>query len=251
MDVNLIKSKAAKLRKEHWGTLLLSDILTGIVALIPIIGVVAAQPVRLGAVSNYYNAYKGEETGWKKLYSKFEKQFESTVLYALLWAICASVFMVAIIIVGVIFSLISPIIGIIIMLLAFLLGIIILLGIENIGLILLLNNPEMKGNDAFKESFKYAKGYKMQYISVAFSYIGKMLLVIVTCGLYAIIAEPEISMAFIILTDEIINESSGQAVETNSTTDTVAVDRSIECSKCGTKNEPDAIYCEHCGNKLA
>ena len=251
MTCKEIKETTKEMARENAGVLLLSDALSAVVALIPLIGWVAVPPVLLGTYENFYNVLKGKETSWKKLYGKFDRQFESTFLFELYLEVAA----VALAIIGALVSslIIAQLQPFLLLLLTlvlivggFILGCI-LIGFEDIGMELLLLNPEMKGNEVFDKAWEIIKQNWRLFVSLGASFIGQLLLVIITFGLYAIKLVPHYGMANAMLADEII---SGRISADSIKKESEENEPVVFCSECGAKNSVKANYCDKCGAKL-
>lgn len=74
---------------------------------------------------------------------------------------------------------------------------------------ILQENPNMSANDARKESIRLMEGHKWQYFCLIFSFIGWILLSILTCGILLLWVQPYMYVA----SAEFYNELQGKSVE--------------------------------------
>lgn len=223
MTIKQIKEKAKLIVKEgkNHGNLLLSNIISGLVSLVPLAGNICAPCIGLGNRQVYLDAVNGKETDLRTLYSKFKKQFGSSFLLMLCGVILIIAALVAILIVGVflttIFSIfrsefmtglavtIIIILGIIVLYYAFL--------TVDMSCHVLLRETEIDGVEALKKGWALASKNAGLFLRFELSFFGWFLLALITFGLVFIYTIPYYGVAATLLLEQIYNGTSKEELD--------------------------------------
>lgn len=279
-----IKLEAKQLMKQNWGMILLPSILVAAGCAVAgtlafgIGALVVGGPLTLSAYYILEDIRCGREADWKDMTKGFKEGFSESVLanilISLIYVIPLVIMLwsVFITLAGVItasmamggnisgdgngLSVIMTIIAIVV----------------NIGAIylaiayaetfyIMMREPGIKAAEAMKKSRKMMTGHMIEYLFFVLSFIGWILLVIVTVGIALIWIEPYFSMAEIILLSDIyenytgsISEKPEVVVPAEIVIQEESVDEIVEekpayntCVNCGARLPEGAKFCGKCG----
>ena len=260
MNSKEIRAKADSLITGNRGALLGGNMAVTAASMIPLVGILLAGPAMLGSIEMYQDVIDGKKPEYKSLWSRFKTQFGPALLYGFLAAVVCLVAILAILIVGVLLHFI-PVIG---MILGFVLGVFILLFVAfyvSMGAYVLFREQETDGDAAIKKGFKLARGNEKAWLGLIWIYIGKILLSVITLGLYGVYFMPNFDLAIYILMGELYDNNGNVAVASKPaevkaapvSEPTQAKEEPAEgpkCPSCGAANEPGSLFCEKCGAKL-
>lgn len=271
------KKKAAEIMKKNWGNLLLSAVITGAVALIPIVGLILFAPVKLGLLESMGDLSKDEKFDIRKLYSKFKTQFGPSFLLLVLSGVWIAV---AVIVIGIVVAVLTNLlraVGIIVGLILALAASFYLSLWLDMSWYVLYREPGLDGHEALNKGRSMAAGHLGEYIGLTFSFIGWFLLVLVTFGLSLVHTLPYMNMTFFLFFSELYNGPAPAAVPVTPAAPVAPAPASpapvapaapapaapaapaetaprdggfVFCTKCGHKNSNGFAFCEKCGSRL-
>ncbi len=290
MNRSYIKQQTKELLKEQWGILLLASLLEGTFTaagglLVLLLGaVLVVGPAKFGAITIYDRVRTGRKTGWRDMAAGFHTCWGDSVLLELLciaavllpvivfWIITTSVGVAA---VGVtvasmkagLFSGSGTGAGIltgfifIIDVAAFVLCVIIKYSLAP-AMYILYRNPELSALQALKKSIETTKGYRLKLFIFDLSFIGWLILVLVTLGIALIWVGPyyrssliemyrqiyETEVDEIDATDE-IEDAEAEAYDSPKEELAKEEQKRNVCVKCGAVLPEGASFCGKCGAK--
>ena len=177
MTISEIKKQAKENVSFQWGGLLLTYLilvfLTTISNAVPAIGVVIVSgPLAVGFYHIYYQASQKEKVNQWDIFKGFENCFGESVLMCLLMTLFTFLWSLLFVIPGIIKSI-----------------------SYSMAPYIMMREPEISGHAAVKKSMEYMKGEKWNFFVLQLSFIGWIILTVITCGLVSIYSEPYLMQA--------------------------------------------------------
>ena len=204
MNNKQIKEKAEQAVRGQKGEIILSLVLSRLVAAIPLFGVIVSPVVKLGYMQNLDDVIAGKKINQKALYSKFKDQFGSSFLCGvhslLVLAIAA---LITIILIVLLFFV--PYLGWFAAIIIALIGLFVIDLYYDTAFYVLLREPNLDGDDAFRKGRKLVRKNEFQYIKLILSYLGVFILSALTAGFYYAYKGQEVEVACMLFMKELYN----------------------------------------------
>lgn len=110
-----------------------------------------------------------------------------------------------------------------------------------------VDEPQLSAEEARHKSMEIMKGNKWRYFCLQFSFIGWILLTIVTFGIAAIFVSPYMQTAYAEFYNDLVG---GEKTSPGGAKNGEGEIADVFCSECGAVNPRGAAFCRKCGNKI-
>ncbi|MCM1367546.1 MAG: DUF975 family protein [Roseburia sp.] len=113
-----------------------------------------------------------------------------------------------------------------------------------------VDDPKLSAEEARKKSMELMKGNKWRYFCLQLSFIGWILLTIITFGLASIFVAPYMQIAYAEFYNDLVGGEKTSAVSGGGANG-AGGGEDVFCSNCGAANPDGSAFCRKCGNKIA
>ena len=229
------RAQAWKSLDGNWGMMILAGILNGFSSVFPL---VLYGPFAFGMASMSLDVVRGKKANIERMFAGFYN-FVNTMLLGMLIIVFVWLWTLLFIIPGIVKSY-----------------------AYSMSFYIMHDDPKIAPEEARRKSIELMRGYKGKLFCLNVSFIGWILLCMLTLGILSIIVVPYMKIAESAFYEDLVAERNGSAARSGDDTATGSVFPELDdngkrgmsdekyCDVCGTVNPSVANYCKKCGNLL-